>query len=79
MQFSTLDQVVRDTQSPVGLQREISPANVDHPPLEGHPIGPQFTPKSQLAVGAASPDTSVVGNALEVCGGAVEHGFWVWL
>ena len=71
-----LDHVVRLTQSPVGRQRPfVSCENRAHPPLGGQPKPPQFSPKSQLAVDTASPDTSVHGKALRRASGAVVHGF----
>jgi hypothetical protein len=79
VQFSTLDHVVRDTQSPEGRQKEKRLAKVDQPPLEGHPRMPQFTPNNQFAVAVAKPETSVVGKAFEFVGGAVVQGFCVWL
>lgn len=66
---------VRLTQSPVGRQKEKRLANVPHPPLDGQPNAPQFTPKSQLFADCESPEVSVTGNALLAVGGAVVQGF----
>lgn len=67
--------VQRMTQSPLGRQPVGSCEKFFQP--AGQPSAPQFKRYNQLRVGACSPPTSVVGNALELEGGAIRQGFCV--